>query len=82
MKFVTLKLATVSTTRSARTVDRLFASVLAGDKLVLTQKPLEVEQPLSQEEIEPIETLVKDSIGFDEERGDSVLLKVLSLLIH
>ena len=57
-------------------IDRLFASVLVSDKLVVDPETnLEVRQPLSQEEIERIETLVKDSIGFDEERGDSVTVK-------
>ncbi|ERL46209.1 putrescine oxidase protein [Candidatus Micropelagos thuwalensis] len=68
---------TVSTTQSPRVqIDRLFASVLVSDKMVVDQETnLEVRQPLSQEEIERIETLVKDSIGFDEERGDSVTVK-------
>ncbi len=68
---------TVSTTQNPRVqIDRLFASVLVSDKLVVDPETnLEVRQPLSQEEIERIETLVKDSIGFDEERGDSVTVK-------
>ena len=68
---------TVSTTQNPRVqIDRLFASVLVSDKSVVDPETnLEVRQPLSQEEIERIETLVKDSIGFDEERGDSVTVK-------
>lgn len=68
---------TVSTTQNPRVqIDRLFASVLVSDKLVVDPETnLEVRQPLSQEEIERIETLVKDSIGFDEERGDSVTVR-------
>ena len=68
---------TVSTTQNPRVeIDRLFASVLVSDKLVVDPETnLEVRQQLSQEEIERIETLVKDSIGFDEERGDSVTVK-------
>ena len=39
-------------------IDRLFASVLVSDKLVVDPETnLEVRQPLSQEEIERIETL-------------------------
>jgi flagellar M-ring protein FliF len=54
----------------------MFASVLVSDKLVVDPETnLEVRQPLSQEEIERIETLVKDSIGFDDERGDSVTVR-------
>ncbi|RCL75093.1 MAG: flagellar M-ring protein FliF [PS1 clade bacterium] len=68
---------TVSTTQNPRVqIDRMFASVLVSDKLVVDPETnLEVRQPLSQEEIERIETLVKDSIGFDDERGDSVTVR-------
>lgn len=68
---------TVSTTQNPRVqIDRMFASVLVSDKLVVDPETnQEVRQPLSQEEIERIETLVKDSIGFDNERGDSVTVR-------
>ena len=68
---------TVSTTQNPRVqIERMFASVLVSDKLVVDPETnLEVRQPLSQEEIERIETLVKDSIGFDDERGDSVTVR-------
>ncbi len=68
---------TVSTTQNPRVqIDRMFASVLVSDKLVVDPETnLEVRQPLSEEEIERIETLVKDSIGFDDARGDSVTVR-------
>lgn len=54
-------------------IKRLTVAVVVDNKEVLDPKTKEVSyKPLSKEEIAKIELLVKDAIGYDKERGDSV----------
>ena len=64
---------TVRVTRNATgTVKRLNAAVVVNHRTSIDAKGKTVTTPLSDEEIEKLSALVRESIGFSKERGDSV----------
>jgi flagellar M-ring protein FliF len=64
---------TVRVTRNASgNVKRLNAAVVVNNRAVTDAKGKTTYVPLSSDEIEKLTTLVRESIGFKEERGDSV----------
>lgn len=64
---------TVAYTRQpAGRLKRLTVAVLVDDMLVPQKEGAAKETPLTQEQLTRITTLVKDAVGFDEARGDSV----------
>jgi len=66
---------TVRVTRNATgTVKRLNAAVVLNHRSNIDAKGKTTSTPLSAEEIEKLTALVKETIGFNAERGDSVKL--------
>ena len=66
---------TVRVTRNATgVIKRLNAAVVLNNRVVTDSKGKTSTQPLSPEEIEQLTALVKETIGFNQERGDSVKL--------
>ena len=64
---------TVRVTRNATgTVKRLNAAVVVNNRSVTDAKGKTTTHPLRPEEIEKLTALVRESIGFNKERGDSV----------
>jgi len=64
---------TVKVTRNATgSVKRLNAAVVVNHRSVTDAKGKTTSVPLTPEEIEKLNTLVRESIGFKQERGDSV----------
>ena len=64
---------TVRVTRNATgTVKRLNAAVVVNHRSVTDAKGKTTTTPLSAEEIEKLTALVKETIGFKQDRGDSV----------
>lgn len=64
---------TVRVTRNATgNVRRLNAAVVVNNRSVTDAKGKTTTVPLTNEEIEKLTTLVRESIGFSKERGDSV----------
>jgi flagellar M-ring protein FliF len=64
---------TVRVTRAATgTVKRLNAAVVVNHRTLTDAKGVVTQQPLTPEEIEKLASLVRESIGFKQERGDSV----------
>lgn len=64
---------TVRVTRNASgTVKRLNAAVVVNNRSVTDAKGKVTQVPLGAEELEKLTTLVRESIGFKQERGDSV----------
>jgi flagellar M-ring protein FliF len=64
---------TVRVTRNATgTVRRLNAAVVVNHRVATDAKGKTTATPLSAEEIEKLTALVRESIGFKQERGDSV----------
>ena len=64
---------TVRVTRNASgNVKRLNAAVVVNNRSVTDAKGKTTQQPLSNDEIEKLTALVRESIGFNKERGDSV----------
>ncbi len=64
---------TVRVTRNASgNVKRLNAAVVVNHRAVTDAKGKTTQVPLSSEEIDKLTALVKESIGFKQERGDSV----------
>ena len=64
---------TVRVTRSASgNVRRLNAAVVVNNRTATDPKGKVTQIPLTTEEIEKLTTLVRESIGFKQERGDSV----------
>jgi len=64
---------TVRITRAATgTVRRINAAVVVNHRSVADARGRETVQPLPQEEIDKLTALVQQSIGFNQERGDSV----------
>ena len=64
---------TVRVTRAATgTVKRLNAAVVVNHRSATDAKGVATLQPLSEEEIEKLSALVRESIGFNKDRGDSV----------
>jgi flagellar M-ring protein FliF len=63
----------VRVTKSATgNVRRLNAAVVVNNRSVTDAKGKTTQVPLTAEEIEKISALVRESIGFNKERGDSV----------
>ena len=64
---------TVRVTRNATgNVKRLNAAVVVNNRSVTDAKGKTTTQPLTPDEVEKLTALVKESIGFSAERGDSV----------
>ncbi len=64
---------TVRVTRNASgTVKRLNAAVVVNNRQVTDAKGKTTQVPLTAEELEKLTSLVKESIGFNTDRGDSV----------
>ncbi len=64
---------TISHTRNpAGTIRRLSIAVVVDDRQVLNEDEELVRTPLKPEELERITTLVKEAVGFNEKRGDTV----------
>ncbi len=64
---------TVRVTRNASgNVKRLNAAVVVNNRSVTDAKGKTTQQPLSNDEVEKLTALVRESIGFNKERGDSV----------
>jgi len=64
---------TISHTRTAGAqVQRLSVAVVVDDRRTITEGGAAQSTPLTEEEIAQITSLVKDAIGFDAERGDTV----------
>jgi flagellar M-ring protein FliF len=64
---------TVRVTRNATgSVKRLNAAVVVNNRNVTDAKGKTTTQPLSADEIEKLTALVRESVGFNQERGDSV----------
>lgn len=55
-------------------VERLSVAVVIGDKVSYDAKGKMVKTPLSEDEMKNVEKLVKDAIGFSEERKDTVTI--------
>ncbi|MBK9131096.1 MAG: flagellar M-ring protein FliF [Gammaproteobacteria bacterium] len=60
------------TKRNGAAITRLSAAVVIDDRATVNEDGDTVREPLSEEEIARITNLVKEAIGFDAERGDSV----------
>lgn len=68
---------TVRVTRNATgTVRRLNAAVVVNHRSVTDAKGKTTHQPVSQDELDKLTSLVREAIGFSQDRGDS--LKVIS----
>ena len=64
---------TVRVTKNASgNVKRLNAAVVVNNRTVVDAKGKSTQVPLGAEEIEKLSTLVRETIGFNKERGDSV----------
>ncbi len=64
---------TVSHTRSAAgRIDRLSVAVLVDDRQIRDANGAVERTPLTNKELEQVTRLVKDAVGFDAERGDTV----------
>ena len=64
---------TVRVTRSATgTIRRLSAAVVLNHRTVTDAKGKTVTQAIPQEELDKLTSLVRDSIGADDKRGDSI----------
>jgi flagellar M-ring protein FliF len=60
------------TTRNGAAIKRLSAAVVIDDKSSVNEDGETVREPLSEEEVTRITNLVKEAMGFNAERGDSV----------
>jgi flagellar M-ring protein FliF len=60
------------TTRNGAAIKRLSAAVVVDDKSSVNDDGETVREPLSEEEVTRITNLVKEAMGFNAERGDSV----------
>ena len=64
---------TISYTRHQQgRIQRLSVAVVVDDKIVLNEQGQELREPWTAAEIERMETLVRDAVGFSAARGDSV----------
>jgi len=64
---------TISHTREGgATIRRLSVAVVVDDKVIIDEDGEVTKEPLDDEEIERLSSLVKEAIGFDSLRGDSV----------
>jgi len=68
---VSKKLSTV--VRAVGIIEKVKTAVLVKNKLVETPEGI-VSQPLSDEDKEKITSLVKEAVGFDDGRGDSIVV--------
>ena len=55
-------------------IKRIVAAILVRDKMVMNELGENVLQKLSDEEKSNLESLVRDAIGFKQERGDSITI--------
>lgn len=70
---------TLSRTRQPTgTIRKLSVAVLVDQKHVTAEDGTTTAQPLAQQEIDNITRLVKEAVGFDEKRGDSVSVSNVS----
>jgi flagellar M-ring protein FliF len=70
---------TLSRTRAPTgTIKRLSVAVLVDNKHATAEDGTVSSQPLAQQEIDDITRLVKEAVGFDEKRGDSVSVSNIS----
>ncbi len=60
------------TQQSTGGISRLSVAVLVDDKRVFDDKGKMTSEPLTTDELENIERLVKDAVGYDADRGDSI----------
>lgn len=60
------------TRRPTGTVERLSVAVLVDQKQVTDAEGKVTSEPLTQEELDRIGSLVRQAVGFDEARGDSI----------
>jgi flagellar M-ring protein FliF len=66
---------TVRVTRNATgSIKRLNAAVVLNNRSVTDAKGKTTVQPIAQEELDKLTALVRETIGFNEQRGDSVKL--------
>ncbi len=63
-----------TTTNPTGTIKRIVAAILIRDKLVTNEIGEQVLQKISEEEKTNLEALVRDAIGFRENRGDSITI--------
>ena len=64
---------TISRTRQATgTVQKLSAAVVLNDRQTIGEEGETISTPLSEEEVLRFTVLVKEAIGFNEERGDKI----------
>ena len=63
-----------TTTNPTGTIKRIVAAILVRDKLVTNELGEQVLQKISDEEKANLEALVRDAIGFRENRGDSITI--------
>jgi flagellar M-ring protein FliF len=70
---------TLSRTRSPTgTIRKLSVAVVVDHKRVVAEDGSTTAQPLAQQEIDEITRLVREAVGFDEQRGDSVSVSNIS----
>jgi flagellar M-ring protein FliF len=70
---------TLSRTRQATgTIRKLSVAVVIDHKRVTAEDGTITAQPVPQQEIDEITRLVKEAVGFDEKRGDSVSVSAMS----
>lgn len=62
------------TRQSPSVVRRLSAAIIVDDRMVINDDGEEERTPVTPEEIERLTALAKEAIGFDENRGDSVIV--------
>ncbi len=63
-----------TTTNPTGSIKRIVAAILIRDKLVINELGEKVLQKVSEEEKTNLEALVRDAIGFKENRGDSITI--------
>ena len=68
---VSKKLST--TVRAVGIIEKVKTAVLVKNKLVQTPEGI-ISEPLSEEDKEKITSLVKEAVGFDDGRGDSIVV--------
>ncbi len=56
-------------------INRIKAAIIVREKEIISEDGTSSYQKLDNEKIEEIKSLVKETIGFDEERGDSITVK-------
>ena len=63
-----------TTTNPTGTIKRIVAAILVRDKLITNELGEKVLQKISDDEKANLEALVRDAIGFRENRGDSITI--------